>query len=75
MNLRCLLGHKWEYYMEEITYRSSAHVYPPKEITLPTKVRCCSRCYKKQKCNIGEWTSWYLTKQEERDKKLKEIGI
>ena len=75
MNLRCLLGHKWEYCTEDITYNNTAHVYPPKQIIMPTQVRLCLRCYKKQKNMIGDWTNWHLTKQEERDKKLKEIGI
>jgi hypothetical protein len=42
---------------------------------MPTKVRLCNKCYKKQRTKGIDWVDWELTLDEERDLKLKELGI
>jgi hypothetical protein len=44
--------------------------------TWPMDVRICWRCYYKQLNHGGDyWESFKLTKEELRDKNLKELGI
>lgn len=76
MNWRCLIGHNWEYKSEEITFvrrKSGSHLQDT--VIVPTKVRLCQRCYKKQRTKGIDWVDWELTKEEERDFKLKSIGV
>ena len=52
-------------------------------ITTSDDIRICKRCYKKQKAmyspfshvKIADWRNDELSKDELRDKKLKELGI
>lgn len=70
----CLIKHKWEYKKEDIFYEriSIGGSFLTKGVT----VRLCKRCHKKQRMGIrGYWIDWGLTKEEEREIKLKEIGI
>ena len=56
-----------------------------KKVTITTSddIRICKRCYKKQKAmyspfshvKIADWRNDELSKDELRDKKLKELGI
>ncbi len=83
----CLIKHKWNYNQEDIFYeRFSVHGRLGKQVsigsfltkgaTIPTDVRLCKRCYKKQRLDTrGYWVDWDLTKEEERDIRLKELGI
>jgi hypothetical protein len=74
----CFIKHSWEYKEEMITYRmQSIGIYTNKlkSITMPTKVRLCNKCYKKQRTKGIDWVDWELTLDEERDLKLKELGI
>ncbi len=81
MYLGCLFGHNWEYKVEDITYvRLNNYVdittsSVNDRVVMQTKVRLCVKCYKKQRTHGQDWTSCELTLQEDRDKKLKEIGI
>lgn len=80
----CLIGHRWIYSVEDITYKrmfSVSNTNALDELVLPTQVRCCNRCYKKQRLSsipsVGsDWQDWQsLSIQEGRDKKLNELGI
>ena len=73
----CLIKHKWEYKKEDIFYeRISIGSFLTKGATIPTDVRLCKRCHKKQRLGTrGYWIDWDLTKEEEREIKLKELGI
>ena len=87
MSLRCkIFGHKWNVYKENVTYiiSGSRNKSMPLGIenTWPIDVRMCWRCYCKQISNIDintklkyNWSEWKLTKEELRDKNLKELGI
>lgn len=73
-----IIGHKWENNIENIVYYQSPILngVPVKEVEMPTKVRFCKRCYKKQRMSPrGLWTDWGLTLEESRHIKLKNIGI
>lgn len=65
----CLVKHKWKYKTEDISFFNNINVI------IPTKVRICARCYKKQRSVGFDWVDWELTLEEEREIKLKEIGI
>jgi hypothetical protein len=76
----CSIKHKWERKKEDIIYKridAGYFSFPLKtEVPIPTEVRLCKRCHKKQRMGIrGYWIDWDLTKEEEREIKLKEIGI
>ena len=77
----CSIKHKWEYKKEDIIYKrinTEYFSFPLKtEVPIPTKVRLCTRCYKKQRTGIRGyyWIDWYLTPEEERDIKLNKILI
>ena len=76
----CSIKHKWMYKKEDISYERIRAGYSSvklaKVISVPTEVRLCRRCHKKQRMGIsGCWTDWELTLEEEREIKLKEIGI
>ena len=70
----CSIKHKWEYKTEDISFFSNI-TRLESNVTMPTKVRLCKRCYKKQRSVGIDWTDWELTLEEEREIKLKEIGI
>ena len=69
----CFIKHNWEYKEELINYFNSNNKL--KSVTMPTKVRLCNKCYKKQRSKGIDWVDWELTLEEERDLKLKELGI
>ncbi len=84
MSWLCLIKHKWNYKVEDITLLQG--VYTKYVVTKPTDVRFCERCHKKQKSrwtslnsikNLrnSDWIDSGLNKSESRDKKLKELGI
>ena len=73
-NILCVLSHKWEYSLEDITFikrKSGSHLYDT--IVQPTQVRLCLRCNKKQRKRVTDWIDTYLTVEEEREIKLKEL--
>ena len=75
----CSIKHKWEYKKEDIIYERIGTGYSfikVNNIPISTEVRICKRCHKKQRMGIrGYWIEWDLTKEEEREIRLKEIGI
>ena len=85
--MKCrLFGHKWNYYNEEVEQTFTSALVPysskPREFTImiDTQFRICDRCQCKQerKHFTGKSTDWYeaeLSKEQLRDKKLKELGI
>ena len=78
----CVIKHKWVYKNEDINF---FHGISGLEVNIPTKVRLCERCHKKQRskgitqlpplCSRYDWVDWELSLEEEREKKLKELGI
>jgi len=80
--MKCrLFGHKWNYY-KEIIEQTVSSSFGSKDITIlvDTQFRICERCQYKQerKHFTGKSTDWYeaeLSKEQLRDKKLKELGI
>lgn len=81
---RCLFGHKWKIGKESIEYTMvniSPLVSPIEYIHRIEDVRYCTRCSKKQRKAYShiyinnDWTDWHLTKEEERDKKLNDLGL
>jgi hypothetical protein len=80
MSFKCkIFGHKWNVYKENITYIISGSkiksIPNGLQNTWPMDVRMCWRCYYKQLNHGGDWQSFKLTKEELRDKNLKELGI
>ena len=76
----CSIRHKWVYKKENIIYEKISSGYSkvifPELNPISTEVRLCKRCHKKERMGIsGYWIEWDLTKEEERDIKLKELGI
>ncbi len=74
----CNIKHKWIYKNEDIVI-SSPYIFfngvSGLEVTIPTQVRLCNRCHKKQRSRGIDWVDWELSLEEERDIKLKELGI
>lgn len=76
MNWKCLFGHDWRYSKQNFDLKEifgSGQV-----IHVDMRVRTCKRCYKKQRKTETinpVWKDISLTKSEERDKKLKELGL
>jgi hypothetical protein len=68
----CVIKHKWKYKTEDINF---FHGITGLKVNIPTKVRLCERCHKKQRSRGIHWIDWELTSEEEREKKLKELGI
>jgi hypothetical protein len=64
MSWLCFIKHKWNYKFEDITFTRRK-----------SKVRLCERCYKKQRFKVVDWVDCELKKQEQRDNKLKSIGV
>ena len=82
--MKCkLFGHKWNHYKEEVEQTISPpfpQLHQPFNITVDTQFRICDRCQYKQerKHFTGKDTDWYeseLSKEQLREKKLKELGI
>lgn len=75
MNLRCLLGHDWEYSQEEVEFiRVSKPIFDT--VFVLSEVRICQRCYKKQFKRVCDWENLYqLTDSQIRDKKISKLGI
>jgi hypothetical protein len=71
----CVIKHKWVYKTEDINYCKSHFGISGLEVNIPTNVRLCSRCHKKQRSKGIDWVDWELSLEEEREKKLKELGI
>lgn len=68
-----VIGHKWIYSKEDITY---INLNKPNSVSVETDVRICNRCDKKQRLNPnGFWTDWSLTLEESRHIKLKNLGL
>ena len=80
--MKCrLFGHKWNYYKEEVEHTVSS-IYSSREFTMmiDTQFRICDRCQYKQvrEHHTGkdiDWSTAELSKEQLRDKKLKELGI
>lgn len=80
--MKCkLFGHKWNYYKEEVEHTASS-IYSSREFTImiDTEFRICDRCQYKQvrEHHTGrdiDWSTSELSKEQLRDKKLKELGI
>ena len=88
MSLRCkIFGHKWSYYKEDISHVSikklnslPMNYIPSLTFNVDTQFRICKRCYYKQvrEHYTGRESDWFksdLSKEELRNKKLKELGI
>ena len=77
----CSIKHKWEYKKEDISYERINTRYSSiklnHSVSMPTKVRLCKRCNKKQIMSIrgNYWNDWDLTTEEIRDIKLNKILI
>jgi hypothetical protein len=80
--MKCkLFGHKWNYYKEEVEHTVSS-VFSSREVSImiDTQFRICERCQYKQvrEHHTGRDTDWStaeLSKEQLRNKKLKELGI
>ena len=81
----CVIKHKWVYKNEDInlSYNLPNHGLRRFEL-LTTKVRLCSRCHKKQRqiilrtsmsSEVIDWVDYELSLEEQREIKLKELGI
>ncbi len=68
----CVIKHKWVYKNEDINF---FHGIRDIEVNIPTKIRLCSRCHKKQRSRGIDWIDWELTLEELRDIKLKKLGV
>lgn len=80
MKLICLFGHKWEYLQEDIEFVRVGGLSNLKfgrdSFIIPSDVRLCKRCYKKQFKRVSDWINYNnLTKDQLREKKLTNIGI
>lgn len=76
MNWCRILGHKWNYYKDDVTHMIPNGI----RYELNTEFRLCDRCYTNQMRHhyTGRDLDWYkfeLSKEQLRDKKLKELGI
>jgi hypothetical protein len=77
MSWKCLVKHKWNYFEEDIEFiRVGGMKLGRDKITIPSEVRLCSRCHKKQFKRVTDWVNYYyLTVEQERNKKLTNIGV
>jgi len=82
VKMKCkLFGHKWNHYKEEVEHTvSSAFSSKPFTMMIDTEFRICDRCQYKQvrehfTGRESDWLTSELTKEQLRDKKLKELGI
>jgi hypothetical protein len=80
--MKCkLFGHKWNYYNEEVE-QTIISLFNSKPFTMmiDTEFRICDRCQYKQvrEHHTGkdiDWSTAELSKEQLREKKLKELGI
>jgi len=76
---KCLIGHKWIYGTEKVTYKRLGSYYRQSNndsLEYDHKSRYCVRCSKKQVLMVGgKWRDWNLNKVEKRDSKLNDLGI
>lgn len=80
MNFRCVFKHKWKYFEEDIEFVRVGGLsnlkFGKDRFTIPSEVRLCERCYKKQFKRAADWVNYNnLTKEQLRDKKLTKMGI
>lgn len=82
MGLRCkILGHKWHKFqgtkqMHIEAVNNSYMSIPEMTIDVNVWYRKCTRCYKRQeRDHFTDWSDCQLTKDEVREKKLKQLGI
>jgi len=85
--MKCkLFGHKWNYYKEDVPHITSPvnlthRVIPSYTFPVNTEFRYCPRCFINQVrvAHSGDektdWRNVALNVEQERDKKLKELGI
>ena len=80
--MKCkLFSHKWNYYKEEVEHTvSSLFSYGSFTTMVDTEFRICERCQYKQvrehfTGRESDWSTSELSKEQLRDKKLKELGI
>jgi hypothetical protein len=72
-SFKCSISlHNWEHSKEDIEWESSIG----KKITISTSIRICQNCHKKQRYSVQGWVDWNkLSKEQLRDKKIKQLGI
>ena len=73
----CIIKHKWEYKIEDITFSNFRELNldgTQKEVTISNQVRLCKRCHKKQRSRGIDWVEWELTLEEEKQKVCSEWG-
>ncbi len=77
MSWKCFFSHKWKYLKEDVEFVRIGGIKVGREsITILSEVRLCKRCYKKQLKRVTDWVSYNnLTTEQERDKKINELGI
>jgi hypothetical protein len=89
INLKCIFGHKWNYYQEteervgtfgsSSGYAGSTPSSYTKKYFINSDFRICESCYRKQEnksyINSNKWIDVPLNKKDIRDKKLKNLGI
>lgn len=83
MNIRCMFGHKWYYYINERVIKFDIVIDNKKvELKITDELRMCERCYKKQKAfksllsdYTEGWIEESLTKDEIREQKIRSLGI
>lgn len=80
MKIKCFFGkHKWEYGSEDVTLLTVSNA-PYMNVVVSSTTRYCNRCNKKECLCNGEtldgsehWVECQLNKEEQRDKKLKQL--
>ena len=80
--MKCkLFGHKWNYYKEEVE-QTIISLFNSKPFTMmvDTEFRICERCQYKQvrehfSGRESDWSHSELSKEQLREKKLKQLGI
>jgi hypothetical protein len=79
--MRCkIFGHKWNYYKEDVEHAFLESVYGPFTMMVDTEFRICERCQYKQvrehfTGRESDWSHSELSKEQLREKKLKQLGI
>jgi len=79
--MRCkIFGHKWNYYKEYVEHVFLESVYGPFTMMVDTEFRICERCQYKQvrehfTGRESDWSHSELSKEQLREKKLKQLGI
>jgi hypothetical protein len=73
-SIKCFFNqHDWDWNKEDIDWISGVGT----KVAMNTHVKICQNCHKKQRYGNGQgWVDWdILSKEEIRDKKLKQLGI